>query len=129
MPPDFSAHRSGSGVLTQLASFHQQILIDAGNGRAIKLTSDCSCLSAHERKAFLSIPVIPCELEELEAINLPPSTHRPLATRLSVFLRDCGILVVNVWWETHQRSISILLRLENGLIKVIVVWDTAERTS
>ncbi|RXN03851.1 testis-expressed sequence 264 protein-like [Labeo rohita] len=26
----------------------------------------------------------------LEAINLPPSTHRPLATRPFVFLRDCG---------------------------------------
>lgn len=65
----------------------------------------------------------------MEAINLPPSTHGPLATQLSVFLRDCGVLVVNVWWETHQRSISILLRLENGLIKVMVVWYTAEQTS
>lgn len=129
MPPDFSAHRSGNGVLTQLVSFHQRILIDTGNGRAIKLTSDHSRLSAHERKAFLSTPVIPCEVGGLEAINLPPSTHRPLSTRLSVFLRDCSVLVVNVRWETHQRSISILLRLENGLIKVIVVWDTTEQTS
>lgn len=125
MPPDFSAPRGGSGVLTQLGSFHQRLLIDTGNGRAIKLTLHHSCLSAHERKALLSTPDIPCECRGgLEAINLPQSTHRPLATHPFIFLRDCSVLVVSVQWETRQRSIHILLRLENGFIKVIVVWVT-----
>lgn len=36
--------------------------------------------------------------------------------------------MVNVRWETHQRSIRIFLRLGKWLIKVIGLWITTEQT-